>query len=42
VYGGLRLSPKDARDWIRGETPIPDGAITEPTTTTSARANLLA
>jgi hypothetical protein len=21
----LRLSPKDARDWIRGDTPIPGG-----------------
>jgi transcriptional regulator with XRE-family HTH domain len=25
IQGGLRLSPKDARDWIRGDTPIPGG-----------------
>ena len=25
IQGGLRLAPKDAREWIRGETPIPGG-----------------
>lgn len=25
IQGGLGLSPKDAREWIRGETPIPGG-----------------
>jgi hypothetical protein len=25
IQGGLRLSLKDAREWIRGETPIPGG-----------------
>jgi transcriptional regulator with XRE-family HTH domain len=25
IQGGLRLAPKDAREWVRGETPIPDG-----------------
>jgi transcriptional regulator with XRE-family HTH domain len=25
IQEGLRLSPKDARDWIRGDTPIPGG-----------------
>jgi transcriptional regulator with XRE-family HTH domain len=23
IQGGLRLSPKDARGWVRGDTPIP-------------------
>jgi transcriptional regulator with XRE-family HTH domain len=25
IQGTLRLSPKDARDWVRGDTPIPGG-----------------
>jgi transcriptional regulator with XRE-family HTH domain len=25
IQGSLRLAPKDAREWVRGETPIPGG-----------------